>query len=61
MIHFWTQPDDPIGCYWKPVKWSDQIKEYAISLVRSTVPEATDRVVGLSLIVDRGLYDAPSV
>ena len=35
-IHFRIQSNDPISCNRKPAERTDEIKGYAISLVRST-------------------------
>jgi len=55
-IHSGTQSDDQTSCYGKPAELFNEIKGYVISLVRSIrFAVATDPIVGLNLIVDRGL------
>ena len=57
LIHFRTQSDDPISCYGKPVERTNEIAYPLISLVHYTglTQRATDRIVGLSPKVGRGL------
>ena len=51
-----TQSGNPIISYGTPVERTNEIKGDTTSLVRSTCfPIATDRIVGLSSKVDRGL------